>query len=64
MADRSLRCAIPSRYDHLTLDELVRLLEARDRRDATRFGLVWEANEIKRDRAIKIGVTPHGCMKL
>jgi len=43
---------MPSRYDHLTHDELVRLLEARDRRDATRFGLVWEANEIGRDRAV------------
>ncbi len=43
---------MPSRYDHLTHDELTRLLEARDRRDATRFGLVWEANEIERDQAI------------
>jgi hypothetical protein len=43
---------MPSRYDHLTKDELARLLEARDRRDATRFGLVWEANEIARDQAI------------
>lgn len=43
---------MPSRYDHLTHDELVRLLDARDRRDATRFGLVWEANEIERDRAM------------
>jgi adenine-specific DNA-methyltransferase len=43
---------MPSRYDHLTHDELVRLLEARDRRDATRFGLVWEANEIERDKAV------------
>jgi adenine-specific DNA-methyltransferase len=41
-----------SKYDHLTHDELTRLLEARDRRDATRFGLVWEANEIERDKAI------------
>ena len=41
-----------SKYDHLTHDELVRLLEARDRRDATRFGLVWEANEIDRDNAV------------
>ncbi|MDN5941627.1 MAG: site-specific DNA-methyltransferase [Nitrospira sp.] len=41
-----------SRYDHLSKDELVRLLAARDRRDATRFGLVWEANEIERDKAI------------
>jgi adenine-specific DNA-methyltransferase len=40
------------RYDHLSKDELARLLEARDRRDATRFGLVWEANEIDRDKAI------------
>jgi hypothetical protein len=29
----------PSKYDDLTKDELVRLLQARDRRDATRFGL-------------------------
>jgi adenine-specific DNA-methyltransferase len=41
-----------SKYDHLSKDELARLLEARDRRDATRFGLVWEANEIDRDKAI------------
>ncbi len=41
-----------SRYDDLTHEELVRLLEARDRRDATRFGLVWEANEIERDKAL------------
>jgi adenine-specific DNA-methyltransferase len=40
------------KYDHLTHDELVRLLEARDRRDATRFGLVWEANEIDRNKAV------------
>lgn len=40
------------KYQHLTHDELVRLLVARDRRDATRFGLVWEANEIEREKAI------------
>lgn len=40
------------KYDHLSKDELVRLLETRDSRDATRFGLVWEANEIDRDKAI------------
>ena len=39
-------------YDHLSKEELLRLLQARDRRDATRFGLVWEANEIDRDKAI------------
>lgn len=41
-----------SKYDHLTKDELVRLLETRDDRDCTRFGLVWEANEIDRDKAV------------
>jgi adenine-specific DNA-methyltransferase len=40
------------KYDDLSKDELVRLLETRDRRDATRFGLVWEANEIERDKAL------------
>ena len=40
------------KYDDLSKDELVRLLEARDRRDAIRFGLVWEANEIERDKAL------------
>jgi hypothetical protein len=39
-------------YSDLSNDELIRLLEARDRRDATRFGLVWEANEVERDRAL------------
>lgn len=41
-----------SRYEDLNREELLRLLEARDRRDATRFGLVWEANEIERDKAL------------
>ena len=39
-------------YDDLSKDELIRLLQARDQRDATRFGLVWEANEIERDKAL------------
>ena len=39
-------------YDHLSKDELVRLLKTRDDRDSTRFGLVWEANEIDRDQAL------------
>jgi hypothetical protein len=43
---------VPGKYDHLNREELARLLEARDRRDATRFGLVWEANEIERDAAV------------
>jgi adenine-specific DNA-methyltransferase len=40
------------KYDDLSKEELVRLLESRDRRDATRFGLVWEASEIERDKAL------------
>ncbi len=40
------------KYDDLSKEELIRLVEARDRRDATRFGLVWEANEIERDKAL------------
>jgi adenine-specific DNA-methyltransferase len=43
---------VGSRYNDLNREELVRLLEARDRRDATRFGLVWEATEIERDKAL------------
>ncbi len=39
-------------YDDLAREELIELLKARDRRDATRFGLVWEANEIERDKAL------------
>jgi adenine-specific DNA-methyltransferase len=39
-------------YTDLTKAELIQLLDARDRRDATRFGLVWEANEIERDKAL------------
>ena len=39
-------------YSDLNKTELIQLLEARDRRDATRFGLVWEANEIERDKAL------------
>jgi adenine-specific DNA-methyltransferase len=39
-------------YDDLSREELVRLLQARDRRDATRLGLVWEANEIERDKSL------------
>ena len=38
-------------YDHLSHQELISLLQARDRRDATKFGLVWETNEIERDKA-------------
>lgn len=43
---------MPRAYDDLTKEELIRLLQARDRRDATKFGLVWEANEIERDKAL------------
>jgi len=48
---RAMKPAMP-RYDDLSKDDLIRLLQARDRRDATRFGLVWEANEIERDKAL------------
>ena len=37
-------------YSDLTREQLIGLLKARDQR--TRFGLVWEANEITRDRAL------------
>jgi hypothetical protein len=40
------------KYDDLSKEDLIRLIESRDRRDATRFGLVWEANEIDRDKAL------------
>jgi adenine-specific DNA-methyltransferase len=48
----SLRENLSSRYEHLNQEELRRLLEARDQRDVTRFGLVWEANEIERDQSL------------
>ena len=41
-----------SKYDHLSPAELIALLEQRDRREATRFGLVWEARENDRDQAL------------
>ena len=43
---------MPRSYDDLSREELLALLKARDRRDATRFGLVWETNEVERDRAL------------
>jgi hypothetical protein len=33
-------------------EELIELLKARDRRDTTRFGLMWEANEIECDKSL------------
>jgi hypothetical protein len=41
---------LKARYDDLTKEELIRSLEAREQRE--RFGLVWEANEIERDKAL------------
>jgi adenine-specific DNA-methyltransferase len=41
---------VGSKYDHLNQEELIRILETRDRR--ARFGLVWEADEIERDQAL------------
>lgn len=40
------------KYDDLNREELIEQIKARDRRDATRFGLVWEADEIERVRAL------------
>ncbi len=40
------------KYDDLSKEDLIRLLQARDQRDKTKFGLVWEANEIERDKAL------------
>ena len=39
-------------YANLSKEELIEQLKDRDRRFATRFGLVWEANEIARDQAL------------
>lgn len=47
-----------SNYNDLSREDLIRLLEARDRRDATRFGLVWEANEIERDKSLNSDFVP------
>ncbi len=49
----TVRARMASRkYDDLNREELTAQLQARDRRDATRFGLVWEADEIERDNAL------------
>jgi adenine-specific DNA-methyltransferase len=42
----------PRSYDDLSKQELIEQLKARDRKDATRFGLVWEADELERDKAL------------
>lgn len=39
------------RYDDLSREQLTDLLKARDRRDATCFGLLWETRDISADRA-------------
>jgi len=40
------------KYDTLTKEELLRLMEARDRREATRYGLVWETDGIEAEQAL------------
>ena len=40
------------KYDALTKEELLRLLESRDRREATRYGLVWETDGIEAEQAL------------
>ena len=42
--------AMTGRYDHLSKDDLVRLLERRD--TMQRYGLVWEREGIEKDRAL------------
>ena len=44
------------RYDDYSGEGLERLLEARDRGDATRIGLVWETNEVEREKALRFGL--------
>lgn len=39
-------------YEDYSREERIRLLKDRDRRDATRFGLVWETNAVERERAL------------
>jgi adenine-specific DNA-methyltransferase len=39
-------------YSDLSRDELIRILEARDRRETTRFGLVWERRDIEADTTL------------
>jgi adenine-specific DNA-methyltransferase len=61
------RETVTSRYDHLNQEELLRLLEARDQRDATRFGIVWEADEIEGDKALNndfvaLDLVPEQCV--
>ena len=43
---------LSQKYQDLGKEELIGLLKARDLRDAQRFGLIWEANEIEREKAI------------
>ena len=41
-----------SRYEDYSKADLIAQLEQRDRRDATRFGLIWEARAADRDTAL------------
>jgi len=45
----SMVAPMPGRYDHLSRDDLIRLLERRDTRQL--YGLVWEREGIEPDRA-------------
>ncbi len=40
------------KYDSLTKEERLRLMEARDRREATRYGLVWEADGVEAEQVL------------
>jgi len=41
-----------TKYDDLSREELVRLLERREREPQRRFGLVWEQDDLERESAL------------
>jgi adenine-specific DNA-methyltransferase len=47
---------LSSKYDRYSKEELVRIIEERDRKP--KFGLVWERDEIDHDRSLN--QTPEG----
>jgi adenine-specific DNA-methyltransferase len=58
---------VTNRYDDLNKEQLIQLLHARDQRDQTRFGLVWETTEINPDRArnddfVALDLVPEECV--
>jgi hypothetical protein len=45
---------VSDRHDNLSPEELIRLPVVWERRDVTRFGQVWEVDEIERDKSMPI----------